>query len=163
MPNPSSRGFIELQKASHTMDSLRRAFLLLDPFHGVKATDDQLLSILRGRAIPHQIILSKVDRILFPTGRRPSPGALSFNLSALHKRMNDLRDVVQPRNSRNPPALGEILSCSTEKSMVRGEKLGISGIRWAILSAAGLDGSSSITRSDFVPGPAADEGASSGL
>ena len=124
------------------MDSLRRAFLLVDALHGVKATDAQLLAIFRQNAIPHQIILSKVDRILFPTSRTPSPKALEGNFSTLKRKMNDLRAVVQPPYDRHPPALGEILSCSAEKSVERGKKMGISGIRWAMLAAAGLENKS---------------------
>lgn len=119
--------------------SLRRAFLLIDALHGVKSTDAQLLTIFRENAIPHQIILSKVDRILFPTSRNPSPKALEANLSTLKKTMGDLRQIVQPPFDRHPPALGEILTCSAEKSVERGKKMGVSGIRWAMLAAAGLE------------------------
>lgn len=47
--------------------------------------------------------------------------------------------MIQPPGYRGPVALGEILTCSAEKSIEAGKKLGIDGIRWAVLQAAGLD------------------------
>ncbi|MCJ1367085.1 GTP-binding protein [Acarospora aff. strigata] len=118
---------------------LRRAFLLVDAEHGVKRSDEQLLAMLRQNAIPHQILLSKVDKILLPGSKFPSENALAHNYSKLKRIFEKIRDTVQPEARDGPPALGEILTCSAEKSIGRGIKLGINGIRWAILSAVGLE------------------------
>ncbi|KAI9777972.1 MAG: GTP-binding protein [Candelina submexicana] len=129
---------------------LRRAFLLVDAVHGIKKTDEQLLAILRQNAIPHQIILSKVDRILLPKSRMPSEEKTERNLAATRKMLKDMKPIVQPRSNEGPGALGEILTCSAEKSVERGKKLGIDSVRWAVLSAAGLENYSS-TRSRAMP------------
>lgn len=122
-----------------TTGRLRMAFLLIDAMHGIKRSDGQLLAMFRENAIPHQIILSKVDRVLFRGSRRPSEDALERNLSDLRKTVEKARGMVQPEIRDGPPALGEILTCSAEKSVGQGKKLGISSIRWAVLSATGLE------------------------
>ncbi|KAI9789274.1 MAG: hypothetical protein M1816_006283 [Peltula sp. TS41687] len=132
----------EILKYLSERKALRRAFLLIDAKHGVKSTDAQLLTIFRENAIPHQILLSKVDRILFASGRTPSPRVLRTNFAQLRRHMAAMREKVQPAGDPNPPALGEILSCSAEKSPEKGRKLGVSGIRWAVLAAAGLESES---------------------
>ncbi|KAI9699989.1 MAG: GTP-binding protein [Candelina mexicana] len=129
---------------------LRRAFLLIDAVHGIKRTDEQLLAILRQNAIPHQIIVSKVDRILLPKSRVPSEEKTERNLAATRKMLKDMKPIVQPGSNEGPGALGEILTCSAEKSVERGKKLGIDRVRWAVLSAAGLENYSS-TRSRAMP------------
>ncbi len=118
---------------------LRRAFILVDAEHGVKASDEQLLAMFRHNAIPHQVILSKIDKILLPGSKYPSQEGLVRRFSELRDTLEKVRDVVQPQDRDGPPALGEILTCSAEKSLERGTKLGVSGIRWAILSAVGLE------------------------
>lgn len=95
--------------------------------------------MFRHNAIPHQVILSKVDKILLPGSKLPSQEGLVRRFSELRNTFEKVRDVVQPRDRDGPPALGEILTCSAEKSLERGTKLGVSGIRWAILSAVGLE------------------------
>lgn len=105
----------------------------------MKSSDEQLLAMFRHNAIPHQVILSKVDKILLPGSKYPSQEGLVRNFSELRKSFETVRDIVQPQERDGPPALGEILTCSAEKSLERGKKLGVSGIRWAILSAVGLE------------------------
>lgn len=57
--------------------------------------------------------------------------------------LQDLRPLVQPdpRLSEGPGALGELITCSAETSIGPGRVLGVDAARWAILSAAGIDGS----------------------
>lgn len=43
--------------------------------------------------------------------------------------------------SNGPGALGEILTCSADTNVGPGRVLGVDAVRWAILSAAGIDGS----------------------
>ena len=115
---------------------LRRAFLLVDALHGLKRSDEELLSLFRQHAISHQIILSKVDRILFPKGT-PSPARLERNLPELERICEELRIKVQPGIRDGPEALGEIVTCSSE-TVISGSKLGINSVRWAVLAATGL-------------------------
>lgn len=57
--------------------------------------------------------------------------------------LQDLRPLVQPdpRVSEGPGALGELITCSAETHIDPGRVLGVDAVRWAILSAAGIDGS----------------------
>ncbi|KAJ9657186.1 hypothetical protein H2201_008267 [Coniosporium apollinis] len=118
---------------------LRRAFLLIDAEHGIKTADEQLLTLLRENGVPHQVILSKVDKLISPGSKLPSPDKLATNLQKLRTLCEETRKVIQPPGYRGPVALGEVLTCSAEKSIEAGKKLGIDGIRWAVLQAAGLE------------------------
>lgn len=115
---------------------LRRAFLLVDASHGLKRSDEELLSLFRQNAISHQVILSKIDRVLFPK-HRPSVARMEQNSPALNRTCQELRGKIQPGNGDGPEALGEILTCSAEVKL-EGNKLGIKNIRWAVLAATGL-------------------------
>lgn len=115
---------------------LRRAFLLVDALHGLKRSDEELLSLFRQHAISHQIILSKVDRILFPKGN-PSAAHLERNLPEIERICEKLRIKVQPGIRDGPEALGEIVTFSSE-TVISGSKLGINNVRWAVLVATGL-------------------------
>lgn len=57
--------------------------------------------------------------------------------------LEDLRPVVQPdpRVSEGPGALGELITCGAETPIGPGRVLGVNAVRWAILAAAGIDGS----------------------
>ncbi|KAI9825405.1 MAG: GTP-binding protein [Thelocarpon impressellum] len=134
---------VEVVKYLKGRRQLRRAFLLIDALHGPKPTDLALLAIFREHAIPHQLVLSKVDRILFPSARTPSPGAFQHSLQVLDAAFARVREVAQPPGGRDgPPALGELLACSAEKSVPGGGgKLGVGSLRFAVLAAVGLEGS----------------------
>lgn len=43
--------------------NLRRAFVLIDARHGIKAVDDEILTLLDRSAVTFQIVLTKVDKI----------------------------------------------------------------------------------------------------
>jgi len=43
--------------------SLRRAFVLVDARHGIKPTDDEIMSLLDRAAVPFQCVLTKTDKI----------------------------------------------------------------------------------------------------
>jgi len=107
-----------------------------------------MLSLFRQYAIPHQIILSKVDRILAQKLRK---GLSHFTdvqrkinrskLNNLKKIMEDMKPIIQPIGpNEGPGSLGEILSCTTvaKQTLPTGNCLGISSIRWSILQATGL-------------------------
>ncbi|CAG8027139.1 unnamed protein product [Penicillium salamii] len=122
---------------------LRRAFLLIDSMHGIKKTDADILRLFRHHAIPHQIILSKVDKFLAKKMKTMKTGVTAANLERLQLLLNGIKPLVQldPQAGEGPGSLGEILTCSAEAAIGQGRFLGIDAVRWSILSAAGIDGS----------------------
>ncbi|KAI9795830.1 MAG: hypothetical protein M1825_001073 [Sarcosagium campestre] len=138
---------------------LRRAFLLIDSMHGVKPRDADLLDLLRRAGVPHQVVLSKVDRLLFPTMRSRRKELQPEAVDRLNALMRAVRDVVQPADWRGPAALGELIACaaerrlppmtpaqqreivaSTPKHLVKRwneRDIGISAVRYAVLAAIG--------------------------
>ncbi|KAI9838355.1 MAG: hypothetical protein M1819_005623 [Sarea resinae] len=80
---------------------LRRVFLLSDPTHGLKPTDLSLLHLLQHNSIPHQLVLSKIDKVLYNKSSSskttpPSQQRWTANLARLQALFADLRPVVQP-------------------------------------------------------------------
>ncbi|PGG99062.1 ribosome biogenesis GTP-binding protein YsxC [Helicocarpus griseus UAMH5409] len=134
----------EIMKYLTKRKQLRRTYVLLDTHHGMKASDAAMLSMLRESAIPHQIILSKVDSVLQKGGRRVRRGLTNEKLDNLAYLAEKIRAKVQPMRkpgepSSGVPALGEILACSLRMPLGGGKGyLGINPIRWSILEAAGL-------------------------
>ncbi|KAJ5679812.1 GTP-binding protein EngB [Penicillium macrosclerotiorum] len=134
---------MEIMKYLQGRKQLRRAFILIDSEHGIKKNDADILSLFRRYAIPHQIIISKVDKVLAKSRKQIKSGASAAGIQKLHDMLNSMRPVVQPdpRTSEGPGALGEILTCSADTLIESGRVLGVDAVRWAILSAAGIDGS----------------------
>ena len=122
---------------------MRRAFLLVDALHGLKTTDLQILELFRHQAIPHQVILSKADR-LFMSGRGKGISETSQELGfqRLDEFVEQLKKQIQPRGD-GPPALGEILACGSPNARKKKRYgpmnglLNLDSIRWAILAATG--------------------------
>ena len=110
--------------------------MLVDALHALKRSDEEILSLFRQNAISHQIVLSKVDRILFHKSR-PSLARMEQNIPELDRICEQLRGSIQPGNGDGPEALGEILTCSAETTL-EGKKFGINNVRWAVLAATGL-------------------------
>ena len=124
------------------LSRLRRAFILIDSEHGLKKIDQDLLTLFRQYAIPHQVIMSKADKALAKTKKKAKTGASVASIAALQKTLQDLKPIIQPDGRlEGPGALGEILTSSTETNVAPGQFLGVSALRWAILSAAGFGGS----------------------
>lgn len=128
---------------------LRRAFLLIDSTHGVKPSDLQILEMFRSEKVPFQIILSKVDRLLFNSRGKPGgETALMGRLHTLRKVMDEVREVVdgddvvvegdEDAEQGQGMGVGEILACSAEKAL-DGRKMGIDEVRFAMLRACGLE------------------------
>lgn len=136
----------DLEIGDLTCCRLKRAFLLVDALHGLKRSDQELLNRFRQNGISHQVILSKVDRILLPGPKTPSEARLESYSAELRKIFEKLRTKIQPGKSDGPEGLGEIISCSAEKSLERGRRLGINQVRWAVLAATGLNNQSRIFR-----------------
>ncbi|KAJ5814649.1 GTP-binding protein EngB [Penicillium riverlandense] len=129
----------EIMKYLQGRKQLRRAFLLIDSEHGIKQTDADILGLFRRYAIPHQIIVSKVDKVLSKK-KKLKFGVSTAGIERLQSMLRDLRPVVQPdfSVSEGPGALGEIITAGAETLTSTGQALGVNAVRWAILSAAGI-------------------------
>ncbi|KAF2003600.1 hypothetical protein P154DRAFT_428323 [Amniculicola lignicola CBS 123094] len=139
----------EVMKYFQKRKQLKRVFVLIDAKAGLKDKDLALLATLRLRNVPHQVILSKLDRIYVPT---PAPGSIirhitphkpsvvlqpKGSISELNIAMGDIRDKIQP--SAGYGAIGELLSFSSEVE-VDGRNLGLAAVRYAVLTAAEIMG-----------------------
>lgn len=124
--------------------------MLVDTVHGLKRSDEALLQALRENAISHQIVLSKVDRLLFPGTRKPSIQLLNRHKIEVRRRGESIRARLDAMNVQGPKALGEIIACSTEASLEKGKCLGINNLRWSILTATGLN---EVRRDSFMYEP----------
>lgn len=138
----------EIMKYLSQRKQLKRAFLLIDSEHGIKTSDKQILAMFREKEIPHQIVLAKVDRLLFPTARLPSPGAFEARMSSLRELLQITRELVQPvmNIEDGSQAVSELLACSSEKK-VNGKRLGVDEVRYAMLQAGGLEYNAPIPKS----------------
>jgi GTP-binding protein len=128
----------QIMKYLEKRKELKRAFLLVDAEHGVKASDQAILAMFKDKGIPYQVILSKADKIVLPGSRTPSQEALEARLSELRRTMEDVKEAVQPDIEEDSGAVGEVIACSSEK-WVEGKRMGIDAVRFAMLHAAGLE------------------------
>lgn len=110
--------------------------MLVDALHGLKRSDEEILLLFRQNAISHQVLLSKVDRVLFRKSR-PSLARMERNSPELDRICEQVKGKIQPGDGDGPEALGEIVTCSAEATF-EGKKLGINNVRWAVLAATGL-------------------------
>ncbi|KAF2156399.1 hypothetical protein K461DRAFT_275507 [Myriangium duriaei CBS 260.36] len=132
----------EILKVLENRRQLRRTFVLIDAEHGPKSQDLAILKHLAEKGISHQVLLSKVDKIVHPKLKEPSAKAMSQGLEELNRVIDGLHKQLNFDGVRSA-SLGDILSCSAEKMLEEhGEKrdrIGIDAIRWAMLSACGLE------------------------
>jgi GTP-binding protein len=114
---------------------LKRAFVLIDSEHGVKANDEQILEILADNNIPFQLILSKVDKLLSPKMKFPlSPE----NLAMVQDRVYGACHMVEERVRKvtgNHSRSQIMLACAAGAKLKNDQRLGIDGVRWAVLDA----------------------------
>ena len=127
----------EIMKYLEKRKELKRAFLLLEAEHGIKETDRQILALFQEHSIPFQIVLAKADKILLPGSRYPSQQALDGRFANLREYMDAVREVLSDLELEQTE-VGEVLACSSEKR-VEGRLLGIDAVRFAMLSAVGLE------------------------
>ena len=76
--------------------TLRRAFVLIDMRHGIKAVDEEILTLLDRSAVTFQVVLSKADKI---------------KTSGHEKILTQVRGALQ----KHPAAYPEIVVTSSEK------------------------------------------------
>lgn len=133
----------EIMKYLVNRKQLRRVFLLVDAAHGIKDGDRSLMHSLRLAGVPHQVILSKMDRVYLPKGKdikRMDNKAKNTleprgSVEGVIQKMKEIQEEIQPPTGAG--ALGELLSVSAEVN-VGGRKLGIDAVRVAVLQAAGV-------------------------
>ncbi|HEY0212357.1 MAG TPA: ribosome biogenesis GTP-binding protein YihA/YsxC [Paenirhodobacter sp.] len=96
-PLPIVRKWQDLLKAYLSgRVNLRRAFVLIDARHGIKAVDEEILTLLDRSAVTFQVVLTKVDKI----GRVERDQVIAQVKTAL---------------SKHPAAHPEIIVTSSEK------------------------------------------------
>lgn len=76
--------------------TLRRAFVLVDARHGIKAVDTEILTLLDKAAVPFQVVLTKVDKL---------------KVAERQAILDQVRAALQP----HPAAFPEIVVTSSEK------------------------------------------------
>ncbi|KFI26234.1 YihA family ribosome biogenesis GTP-binding protein [Haematobacter massiliensis] len=76
--------------------TLRRAFVLIDARHGIKAVDEEILTLLDRSAVTFQVVLTKVDKIL---------------AAEREKVLTQVRKAL----AKHPAAYPEIIVTSSEK------------------------------------------------
>ncbi|CTQ50013.1 ribosome biogenesis GTP-binding protein YihA/YsxC [Jannaschia donghaensis] len=76
--------------------SLRRAFVLIDSRHGVKAVDEEIMTLLDRSAVPFQTVLTKADKVKDAERERA---------------LDQTRDAL----AKHPAAFPELIVTSSEK------------------------------------------------
>lgn len=76
--------------------SLRRAFVLIDARHGIKAVDEEIMSLMDSSALAFQCVLTKADKV-----------------KGVDR--DKVLDVTRKALSRHPAAFPEIIITSSEK------------------------------------------------
>lgn len=128
--------YLEMRK------QLRRTFVLVDAVHGLKNSDIQILTHLRRRGISHQVILSKVDKLLHPGSKWPGPQKLTRGLLKLKETCRNIQERLDAEAGDGRKIAADILCCSAEKGVNKEDKhqkIGIDEVRWAVISACGLE------------------------
>ena len=76
--------------------TLRRAFVLVDARHGIKAVDEEIMALLDSAAVTFQCVLTKTDKV---------------KLAQLDNVLTQVRDSLAP----HPAAFPELILTSSEK------------------------------------------------
>lgn len=76
--------------------TLRRAFVLVDSRHGIKAVDEEIMALLDSSAVTFQCVLTKTDKLKA-------------------KELDAVLDQVRGRLSRHPASFPELIVTSSEK------------------------------------------------
>ncbi|KAK5113839.1 hypothetical protein LTR62_003223 [Meristemomyces frigidus] len=135
----------EVMKYLENRKQLRRTFVLVDAEHGLKGSDVEIITHLRRQGIAHQIVVSKVDKLLYPGAKAPGPERLSNGLHKLNALCADMRKELNREAGDGRDSMMDVLCCSSEKRLGGGfggqkqRRIGVDEVRWAVLSACGLD------------------------
>lgn len=134
----------EIMKYLTKRKELRRVFVLVDAAIGLKDGDRSLLASLRLAGVPHQVVVSKLDKVYLPVsaremtrfdGKARNSCRPKGSPEDLLKKMEKLREEIKPPQGAG--ALGELLGVSSEV-VVDGKRLGLDAVRVAVLQAAGV-------------------------
>ncbi|KAF1813898.1 hypothetical protein P152DRAFT_414370 [Eremomyces bilateralis CBS 781.70] len=132
----------EILKFLKQRKQLRRVFVLVSSKELLMESDLHLLQLLYEMNVPHQIVLSKVDRLL-PPGRNSWFGDNTSEALTTDLRKKITMVQEQVRELQDGPggmkAMDDILACSAMTAGPKGQFLGMAGVRWAALQASGLD------------------------
>ncbi|KAK4943824.1 hypothetical protein LTR10_016727 [Elasticomyces elasticus] len=116
--------------------NIRRAFVLLDSIHGATGADRHMIEVLRGLAIPYQVVATKCDRLVAYKGSQDE----------VRSALTTLRAQAQ-LETHYELGLGEIISVGSMQVALKGQRalnavttpFGLHNLQWAVLRAAGLD------------------------
>lgn len=143
-------GNLTLANTNEILRRLRRIFVLIDSTHGLKQTDLDILRLLSSNSLPHQVILTKLDRLLLPSSKTSNDTFLnnlankfpvlcdSIRAQLMEKVYKDSKGKEIRAGTR---ASGDIIGVS-EMGVPKGErgrKMGVECLRWEVLCAAGLE------------------------
>ncbi|KAI5362044.1 Putative GTP-binding protein, ribosome biogenesis, YsxC [Septoria linicola] len=145
----------EIMKYLENRKQLRRTYVLVDSQHGLKKTDVQLLVHLRKQGIAHQVVLSKVDKLLYPDSKSPGPLRLHNGLVKLKARCEEIRQELDEAAAEEGVRgkMGDLMCCSSEKSLDARNKtrrIGVDELRWSVLTACGLENTIDLRRATKV-------------
>lgn len=133
---------IEIMKYLEQRRQLRRAFVLIDSEHGLKRTDLTILTHLFRKGIPHTLVLSKVDKLVHPHSKPPSPAKLKMGVDQVGKRIEAVRSQLKKEVWSGRDVASDILCVSSQRSLDELSKsrvkIGIDELRWSILCSCGL-------------------------
>jgi len=142
------------------MISLRKAYLLLDSLHGPKEKDTQMLSDLAKTGIPHQLVLTKLDRAAatlwteLGVTLRNNPDRGTLFRSASRAPLSDDVDVEKLAMGVWEPLRGQLgFACDeTILGVSSEEKWGLSALRCSILQACGAFRQNSAENEEYLKG-----------
>ena len=114
-------------------------FVLIESSHGLTPIDSEILSTLREASVPHQIILTKIDKLIF--GKSSPSIDKPLTSSQLTPLYNTIAKIRQQLHEEQFTPLGDILCTSSKTRSVdkREGRLGIDAVRWACLQAVGIE------------------------
>lgn len=126
----------EIMKYLTTRRQLRRAFVLINPAHGLKKQDLQMLELLRRHTISHQIIATKCDH----DSVKKLPELLFGIQSTIKSHFGSGRAGPVLMTINDVLAVGGLGDGQANKRVKGINMRGLEDVRWAVLRAAGLDG-----------------------
>lgn len=129
---------VEIMKYLEKREHLKMAFVLMDPEHGLKKTDLAILSALRDMQVPHQLVVSKVDKRIPVDFKLPIGYQFEKRLEEFQKLIDDLCRTLHPNHERDGIGSGEII-CTSALKQQYGKYVGIDALRFAVLRAAGME------------------------
>lgn len=118
-----------------TRRQLRRAFVLVNPTHGLKKQDLQMLELLRRHTISHQLIAAKCDH-----GSVKKLPELLFDIQSTIKSTFGFGKAGPVLMTINDIIAVAGLGDGQANKRVKGDNMrGLGDVRWAVLRAAGLE------------------------